>query len=185
MLLKKSLIKIIKILGIGFTILYPFIVFLALKKHVVVRFLGLLLLAAAGISFIRHKNIWIFICVLLFGAGLIVFNDDIFLKLYPVLMNTSVCLMFALSLRDTPLVEKIAKKMGYSLDTQQKEYTRHVTCAWAIFMFLLAIVSFITVFLSDETWVLFNGLISYILIAIMMGVEFLVRKRFMNVRGNK
>ena len=185
MLLKKSLIKIIKILGIGFTILYPFIVFLALKKHVVVRFLGLLLLAAAGISFIRHKNIWIFICVLLFGAGLIVFNDDIFLKLYPVLMNTSVCLMFALSLRDTPLVEKIAKKIGYSLDTQQKEYTRHVTCAWAIFMFLLAIVSFITVFLSDETWVLFNGLISYILIAIMMGVEFLVRKRFMNVRGNK
>lgn len=185
MLLKKSLIKIIKILGIGFTILYPFIVFLALKKHVVVRFLGLLLLAAAGISFVRHKNIWIFICVLLFGAGLIVFNDDIFLKLYPVLMNTSVCLMFALSLRDTPLVEKIAKKMGYSLDTQQKEYTRHVTCAWAIFMFLLTIVSFITVFLSNETWVLFNGLISYILIAIMMGVEFLVRKRFMNVRGNK
>lgn len=185
MLLKKSLIKIIKILGIGFIILYPFIVFLALKKHVVVRFLGLLLLAAAGISFVRHKNIWIFICVLLFGAGLIVFNDDIFLKLYPVLMNTSACLMFALSLRETPLVEKIAKKMGYSLDTQQKEYTRHVTCAWAIFMFLLAIVSFITVFLSNETWVLFNGLISYILIAIMMGVEFLVRKRFMNVRGNK
>lgn len=185
MLLKKSLIKIIKILGIGFTILYPFIVFLALKKHVVVRFLGLLLLAAAGISFVRHKNIWIFICVLLFGAGLIVFNDDIFLKLYPVLMNTSACLMFALSLRETPLVEKIAKKMGYSLDTQQKEYTRHVTCAWAIFMFLLAIVSFITVFLSNETWVLFNGLISYILIAIMIGVEFLVRKRFMNVRGNK
>ncbi len=185
MLLKKSLIKIIKILGIGFTILYPFIVFLALKKHVVVRFLGLLLLAAAGISFVRHKNIWIFICVLLFCAGLIVFNDDIFLKLYPVLMNTSACLMFALSLRETPLVEKIAKKMGYSLDTQQKEYTRHVTCAWAIFMFLLAIVSFITVFLSNKTWVLFNGLISYILIAIMMGVEFLVRKRFMNVRGNK
>lgn len=185
MLLKKSLIKIIKVIGIGFTILYPFVVFLALKKHAAVRFLCLLLLIAAGISFTRHKNIWMFICVLLFAAGMLVFNDDIFLKLYPVLMDTSVCLMFALSLRDIPVIEKIAKKMGHSLDNEQKEYTRNVTCAWAIFMFLMAVVSFITVFLSDEIWVLFNGLISYILIAIMMGIEFLVRKRFMNVHRNK
>ena len=71
------------------------------------------------------------------------------------------------------------------LDTKQKEYTRHVTCIWAIFMFCLAVISFITVFLSNEIWVMFNGLISYILIAIMIGVEFIVRKRFINVRGNK
>ena len=183
--LKKSLIRIIKFIGIGFTIIYPFIVFLALNAHVAVRFLALLLLAIAGISFARNKNIWIFICVLLFSIGLVIFNDDIFLKLYPVLMNIGVCLMFALSLRGTPLIEKIAKKMGHSLDTKQKEYTRHVTCIWAIFMFCLAVISFITVFLSNEIWVMFNGLISYILIAIMIGVEFIVRKRFINVRGNK
>lgn len=185
MLLKKSLIKIIKILGIGFTILYPFVVFLALKKHVAMRFLVLLLVVAAGISFVRNKNIWIFACILLFGAGLIVFNDNIFLKLYPVLMNISVCLMFALSLRNIPLIEKIAKKMGYDLDINQKEYARRTTIAWAIFMFCLTVISFVTVFLSDEIWVMFNGLISYILIAIMMSVEFLIRKRFTNVHRNK
>jgi uncharacterized membrane protein len=43
----------------------------------------------------------------------------------------------------------------------------------------------VTVFLSDEVWVLFNGLISYVLIAIMIGVEFIIRKRFINVRGGK
>lgn len=123
--------------------------------------------------------------MLLFGVGLIVFNDDIFLKLYPVLMNISVCLVFALSLRETPLVEQFAEKMGHKLDAVQKEYTRRVTYAWAIFMFFLAIASTITVFLSDEIWTLFNGLISYILIAIMMGTEFIIRKRVMNARRDK
>ena len=183
--LKKSLIKIIKIVGIGFIILYPFVVFLALKKHMALRFLALLLLVVAGTSFVRNKNIWIFFCVLLFSAGLVIFNDAIFLKLYPVLMNISVCLMFALSMRDVPLIEKFAKKMGYNLDKNQKEYTKKATCVWAIFMFLLSVISLITVFLSNEIWVMFNGLISYILIAIMMGAEFLVRKRLLNVRRNK
>ena len=95
------------------------------------------------------------------------------------------CLMFALSLRGVPLIEKVAKKMGYDLDETQREYTRRVTYAWAIFMFCLAAVSLVTVFLSDEVWVLFNGLISYVLIAIMIGVEFIIRKRFINVRGGK
>ena len=185
MQLKKSLIKIIKILSIGFTILYPFCVFVALKKSIDLRFLVLLLLTAAAISFIRNKNMWIFLCVLLFGLGLLIYNNDIFLKLYPVLMNLSICLMFALSLRETPLAEKFAKKMGYDLESKQKEYARYVTYAWAIFMFCLTIISLITVFLSNEIWVVFNGLISYGLIATMMGVEFVVRKKVMNVHRDK
>lgn len=183
--LKKSLIKIIKFVGIGVTILYPFAVFFALKRHVTVRALALLLLGIAGISFCRHKNIWLFIFILLLGTGLVIFNDDIFLKLYPVLMNACMCLMFALSLRGVPLIERVAKKIGYNLDESQREYTRRVTYAWAIFMFCLAVVSFVTVFLSDEVWVLFNGLISYVLIAIMIVVEFIIRKRFIDVRGGK
>ena len=183
--MKKSLIKIIKILGIALSILYPFIVFAALKKGVALRLLVLLLLTVAGISFIRNKNVWIFMCVLVLGLGLIISDNDIFLKLYPVLMNTGICLMFALSLTGTPLVEKIAKKMGHDLNDEQRAYTRRVTIAWAIFMFCLAIISLATVFLPNEVWVMFNGLISYILIAIMMGVEFLVRRKVMYVHRNK
>lgn len=183
--LKKSLIKIIKFFGIVFTILYPFVVFFALKSHIALRAMALFLLCMAGISFIRNKNIWIFICVLLLCLGLIVCNQGIFLKLYPVIMNISVCLMFALSLRDTPLIEKFAKKMEYILDTQQKQYTKKLTLIWAVFMGMLAIISAITVFLSNEIWVIFNGLISYILIAIMIGVEFIVRKKVMNAGTDK
>ncbi|MCR4917854.1 MAG: septation protein IspZ [Alphaproteobacteria bacterium] len=183
--LKKSLIKIIKILGIGFSVLYPFIVFLALKEHVALRALAFVLLMAAGVSLLRSKNIWIFVCVLLFGLGLVVYNDDIFLKLYPVLMNVCWGFMFALSLRKTPLSEKIANKMGYELNGVQKQYNRHVTCVWAVFMFCMAAISCVTVFLSDEVWVMFNGLIFYILLAIMTLVEFLVRKKVINVHRDK
>ena len=178
MLLKKSLIKIIKIFGIGFTFLYPFAVFFALQRHITIRFFALLLVITAGVTFVRNKNIWIFVCVLLFGIGLIVFKDTIFLKLYPVLMNISVCLMFALSLRDTPLIEKFAKQFGYKLDEKQQKYTKQATHAWALFMFCLAVISFVTVFLSDEIWVRFNRLISYVLIGTMMFIEFIIRKNF-------
>ena len=185
MLLKKSLIKIIKILGIGFTILYPFVVFVALKKSTDLHFWALLLFVAACVSLVRNKNIWMFLCILLFGFGLAIYNNDIFLKLYPVLMNLGMFFVFALSLRGTPLIEQFAKKMGYNLDAKQKEYSRRVTRAWAIFMFGLAVISLVTVFLSNEVWVMFNGLISYVLIAIMMGAEFIVRKRVINVHRDK
>ena len=185
MLLKKSLIKIIKIIGIGFTILYPFVVFVALEKSIDMRFLALMLLAVAGISLSRNRNIWVFLCILSFAFGLLIYKNEIFLKMYPVLMNLGMCFIFALSLRGTPLIEKFAKKMGYNLDDKQKEYTKHVTCAWAIFMMGLAIISLITVFLSNKVWVIFNGLISYVLIASMMGVEFVIRKRVINAGRDK
>lgn len=133
----------------------------------------------------RNKNIWVFICILLLGGGLVIYNNDVFLKLYPVLMNISMCLMFALSLCTKPLMEKFATKMGYVLNEKQKKYTKHMTCVWAIFMFGMTMISFGTVFLSDEIWVLFNGLISYVLIGTMMFIEFIIRKKVVDVRKDK
>ena len=183
--LKKSLIKIIKILGIGFVILYPFIVFFALKKQIALRVLSLLLVFMAGVSFAKNKNVWLFCGILLLGICLAIFNQDIFLKLYPVFMNFSVFLLFSLSLHNTPMIEKIACKMGYHLDINQKKQTKRATLFWAIFMFCLTVISFITIFLSDEIWVLFNGLISYVLIAMIIGLEFLIHKRQINVHRRK
>lgn len=100
-------------------------------------------------------------------------------------MNFSMSLIFALSLLGTPLIEKFAQKMGYNLGTEQKEYTRRFTCVWAIFMLCLAIFSFITVFLPYKIWVIFNGLISYLLIATMVGIEFVIHKKVINVHRDK
>lgn len=92
-------------------------------------------------------------------------------------MNAGVCSVFALSLRKTPLITQFAQKINKNnLDDKELNYTRRATIAWAIFMFFNTIASLITVFLSNETWVLYNGFVSYILIGIMMGAEYLIRK---------
>lgn len=185
MLLKKSLTKIIKILGIVFAISYPFIVFLALKKHIALRAVVVLLLIMAGFNFVQNKNRWVFGGILLLCMGMIIFNQNIFLKLYPVLMNFGMCVMFALSVHKTPLITKFALGMGYELNSEQKKHTLKATYAWAIFMGILTILSLVTVFLSNEVWVIFNGLISYILIGIMIVIEFLIHKRYTCAVRNK
>ena len=175
--LKKLLTIITKIFFGAFVVAYPFMIFYALQQNIAVRFLGLVLLLVVIFSFINTKNKYLFILGLALCFLIILFNQEIFLKLYPVLMNISVCAIFALSLKTTPLVTQFAKKMRKEpLDTRTLTYTKNVTMAWAIFMFINTIISLITVFLSNEIWVIYNGFISYILIGLMMLVEYFVRK---------
>lgn len=100
-------------------------------------------------------------------------------------MNIGGCAIFALSLRKTPIITQFAMKTHQVLDRNTLLYTRHATRAWAIFMGVNAIISFLTVFLSDEIWMLYNGFISYILIARTMLVEYIVRKKVLHDKSDK
>jgi len=175
----KRLLTIITRFFFGiFVVAYPFAVFYALKQEIATRFIGLVLLVLVSFSFLRNKNKYIFILGLVLSFLVILFNQDVFLKLYPVLMNLGLGCIFALSLRKTPVITQFAQKMQKRpLNTKTIIYTKHATIAWAIFMFVNTVLSFITVFLSDRIWVLYNGFISYILIGIMMLGEYIVRKR--------
>jgi uncharacterized membrane protein len=129
-------------------------------------------------SFLRNKNKYFFILGLTLSFVVIFFNQDIFLKLYPVLMNASVFTIFWLSLYKTPLITQFAKKLQKQpLNEYAIKYTKNATLAWTIFMAVNTVISFITVFLSDEIWALYNGFISYILIGTMMLIEYIIRKR--------
>lgn len=178
MLLKKLLTIITKFLFGIFIVAYPFVVFYALQQNIAVKFIGLVLLIAVLFSFIRNKNKYMLTLGLTLCFCVIFFNQEIFLKLYPVLMNACVCGIFALSLRKTPVITQIAQKMCKKpLEKHQLIYTKHATQAWAIFMFINTIISFITIFLSTKIWTVYNGFISYILIGIMMLCEYTIRKR--------
>jgi len=178
MQLKKLLTIITKILFSIFVIAYPFMIFYALQQNIAVKFIGIILLMAVMFSFLRNKNKYIFVIGLILCFFGVFFNQEIFLKLYPVLMNASVCGIFALSLRKTPLITQFAQKMQKTpLYEYKLNYTKRATIAWAIFMFANTIISLITVFLSNEIWTLYNGFISYVLIGIMMLSEYIVRKR--------
>ena len=177
MQLKKLLTIITKIFFGCFIVAYPFIIFYALKQNVAVKFIGLLLLLMIVFSFLRNKNKFMFLAGLILVSFVIFFNQEIFLKLYPVLMNASVCTIFTLSLNKTPLITQFAQKMQKEpLDQSAIIYTHHATIAWAIFMFINTLISFATVFMANEIWVLYNGFISYVLIGTMMLTEYIIRK---------
>lgn len=180
MQLKKLSIQPIKILGGLVAIVYPIAVFVALQHNFSVRTLGLILLCIMLLVMAWRRQIWMGILGVLLMIQAIILDQEIFLKLYPVFMNLAVCVMFAFSLKDVPLVEKIAKKMKYEMDDNARRYARRLTIAWAMFMAFNTFASLLTVFMSDWVWTLYNGLISYCLIGMMMLIEYFVRARVIN-----
>ena len=176
MQLKKSLTIITRLIFGAFIVIYPFAVFWALNRGIAIRFIGLFVLAIVCASYIRNKNRIMFLFGTIIGFLILLSNHDLFVKLYPVLMNAGMCATFAISLTKTPLITMLAQKTQKKLNTKEKEYTRNLTLVWAVFMGINTVISLITVFLSNEIWVLYNGLISYILIGCMMGGEYIFRK---------
>ena len=100
----------------------------------------------------------------------------VFLKFYPPLCNFFVFMVFFTSLfaKET-IIQKIARAYGDKLEKPARIYTRNVTIAWAILTFFNFIVSIWTIFLSDKTWIIFNGCVCYVLIASLFIFEYLIR----------
>lgn len=176
MQLKKLSIRPIKILSFWVAIAYPIAVFFALQHGFSVRMFGLILVCFVLIALVRHKNIWMGLCGIILACLAMISDCEIFLKLYPVLMNAAVCVAFTVSLWNVPLIQRFGEKMKYKMDDGAKLYARRVTIAWAIFMGINTCISFATVFMSDWLWTLYNGLISYCLIGIMIIGEYIVRR---------
>jgi uncharacterized membrane protein len=86
---------------------------------------------------------------------------------------------FAASLhRGMPVVERLARLQEPDLDARGVVYTRKVTKVWLLFFIANGLFAgYTAAFSSFEFWVLYNGLLSYLLIALLFAVEWLVRQR--------
>ena len=98
------------------------------------------------------------------------------LKFYPPICNLFIFLVFFCSLfgKET-VIQKIARACGDKLEKPAWDYTRNITYVWCVFTFLNFLISLWTIFLSDEIWMIYNGLISYILVGLLFGIEYIVR----------
>ena len=178
--MKKRQISLLNVCGVILTLVYPFAVFCVLQKQLSFRFVALLLLIIGVANFLRSGGMYIFLVSGVGFSSFLYFMDDaLFFKFYPVLMNFLFAFGFFYSLLGgrEPVVAKIAKRMGYRMEGDALRYARGATLAWCIFLFLNTLASLITVFMSDVVWVVYNGFISYVLIACMMLGEYLVRRR--------
>lgn len=98
------------------------------------------------------------------------------LKFYPPICNLFIFGVFFGSLftKET-VIQKFAKACQGELKKTTLDYTRKVTYIWCLFTFLNFLISVWTIFLSDNIWMIYNGFISYMLVGIVFGVEYIVR----------
>lgn len=106
-------------------------------------------------------------------------NPELGMRAYPVAINAVMLTIFALSLwHGPPIIERLARLREPDLPEAGVRYTRRVTYAWCLFFGVNGSLAAWTAGYADlALWSLYNGVISYILIASMFLGEWLCRRR--------
>jgi len=140
-----------------------------------------LLLVGCGLIACRlpqARGLAIVAAVALLVVGLAI-DAELGVRGYPVAINAVLLATFALSLwRGMPVVEQLARLKEPDLPARGVAYTRRVTQAWCGFFVVNGTIAAWTVLYADlATWSLYNGVISYALIALMFTGEWCCRHR--------
>ncbi len=170
---------------------YPILVYLGLS-YVDVRVMALVLLCVLVVRALMlprqyRYRIWGMVAI---GSVIVVlvtvFNDPLYLRLYPVMMSGFMLGVFIFSLYFPPTVIEVFARLhfkGKEMPAHVIQYTRNVTKVWCGFLFLNGMVATYTIFCSLAVWTLYNGLISYILMGTLFVTEFLYRQLIVKKRA--
>ena len=163
------------------TLIYPLAIWLGLARFEP-RWLGCVLLAVALLrAAVSREPVWLIAAAgaLVLVIATFVLNDDLPLKLYPVLVNAALLGVFGLSLwRPPTVIERLARLRHPDLPPEGVRWVANVTKAWCLFFMLNGGIALWTaLYASDATWALYNGAIAYVLIGAMLGGEWLLRPR--------
>lgn len=174
--------QLFKAAVIVLSICYPFMVYWGLQNYDANLVLPLLLILLAlrwltGTGVSEHK----IVIATLLGVLVIVvvWGSQLGLKFYPVMMNLGFLALFASSLLSPPsFVERLARIKEPDLPPEAVAYTFKVTMVWSVFFLFNGLAAAITaLWATDEVWMLYNGLIAYLLIGVLAAGEWLVRQR--------
>lgn len=181
---------VLRVVLVIVSLLYPLAIYFGLQ-HFDARSLVLLLVGLAGLRIVTDSggniNHWLWIplfAVLVFWV--LLSNSGTGLKLYPVLMNLSLLLIFAWSLRHPPsVIERAARLQEPDLPPRGQRYAAQVTRVWCGFFIINGSIALVTaLWMSDQVWALYNGLVAYALMALLFGGEWLVRQRVMRISND-
>src|SRR5574344_2848421 len=126
---------------------------------------------------------------LFLAAGIICFftNQTVFLKLYSVVISATLLAVFGSTLffppniifRFATLQDKTIK--GSLAEKRVEAYCRKVTIVWCAFFICNGSAAAYTAFCcSDKVWSIYNGGVSYVLMGLLFGIEYIVRKQVDN-----
>lgn len=166
--------------------LYPFLIYFGLNYFKPAQ-LGLFFLVLFAIRLIvtKTKNKtarWQLIIAVMLGGTLAsltwIFDSKEFLMWYPVGMSSIFFIIFTRSIFYPPsVIEQMGRMYNDNFTEAAEIYTRRVTMIWSVFFAINIVIASWTVLHGDmKIWTLYNGLISYFIVGILVGGEILVRK---------
>ncbi|OXY81028.1 hypothetical protein [Oceanimonas doudoroffii] len=165
------------------TLAYPFLVYWGLHRFDALALLPVLLVIL-GMRWLggggqQHERLVIVGSALGVAAVTLGWGARLGLQFYPVLVNLSLLLVFGGSLFGSrTVIERLARLREPDLPPEGVAYTRKVTQAWCVFFALNGAVSAGTMlWASPAVWALYNGLIAYLLIGLMLAGEWVIRRR--------
>ena len=165
-------------------VLYPLLVYVGIQ-HLGPRVLAAVLLIAASARLVAAKIVrqplgnssWLLLAAAAATGITLATGSVLGLKFYPVLVSGVMLAIFGFSLwRPPSMVERFARLQHPDLPAQAIPYTRKVTWVWCGFFIANGAIASATVFMSDQVWAIYNGLISYMLMGLLMAGEYLVRR---------
>ncbi len=172
--------RIMGVVTVVITLFYPAAIWLAHGK-VEPRILALLLVLAAATRLTTLKvgnasRCWL-AGALVLAAVAIWYNALLPLKLYPVLVNATMLIVFSYSLISPPsVVERMARLTDPALPDYAIAYTRRVTQVWCGFFILNGTVALITAcWASSQIWSFYNGIIAYVMMGCLFAGEYVIR----------
>lgn len=174
--------QLLKAVIIVLSIAYPFMVYWGLQHYPASKLLPLLLILLALRWIVGNKTSERMILVAILAAVVIVaftWGHQLGLKFYPAMVNLGFLILFAGSLISPPsFVERLARIRQPNLSPEGVAYTQKVTWMWSVFFLINGSIAAMTaLWASNEVWTLYNGFIAYVLIGILAGGEWIIRRR--------
>ncbi|HEX7250195.1 MAG TPA: septation protein IspZ, partial [Burkholderiales bacterium] len=168
--------------------LYPILIFAGLE-YLDPRTVGACVLAALVLRYRRRAahllsgfsavQLAALALPVVLGIAVVATNDETLLRMYPASISASMLLLFGATLvRPPTMVERFARMQEPDLPPERVRYTRRVTEAWCLFFVLNGgIAAYTAAFSSRETWAIYTGFVSYLLMGALFVAERIVRRR--------
>jgi uncharacterized membrane protein len=186
----------VRVLVVAVGLAYPLLVYAGLRlfaPRILVAAAALVLLAHVAWGWRRPRRSDVLravVPVALVAAVLVAaaaFNDGRIFLFVPALVNGAMLIAFARTLRRGPsMIETFARLRHPELPASRGPYLRAVTGMWCGFFALNITVSvLLALFSTLAAWTLYNGLLAYVLVGLLLGAERVYRYwRFRGYHGD-
>jgi uncharacterized membrane protein len=175
---------ILRVAFVGVLALYPLIVYYGIRV-LPAGFFGLLLAVFVLLRFAivrkeeRAMALPVTLLLLAYAIVAAIVGRTQALLYYPVLVNVLLLAVFASSLRGgEPLLLRVVRARGIKMSEHGPGYLTVLTGVWAGFFAVNGLVALWTTTASLEVWTIYNGLVSYVLVALLLVGEWLYRQRY-------